>query len=174
MAIAGGNNTGVAPLPAAVVGAPAPAPASADRGPGPSDSATTTTNTNTTTTTDGPPPTCLAALAPHGQLEYLKLGNGRSLCFSRQSDDGSPKWSPLEAVLSIQGEPIALKHWPTVYHYGKSGQWASTKKNWANWRQELTEDGFWWKFCTDGQSMSYTAICATLKEECMAADRHIA
>ncbi|KAH8991613.1 hypothetical protein EDB86DRAFT_3103697 [Lactarius hatsudake] len=97
-AIAGGNNTGVAPLPAAVVGAPAPAPAPADRGPGPSDSATATTDTDTTTTTDGPPPTCLAASAPRGQLEYLKLGNGRSLCFSGQSVPDPPCISFAEDI----------------------------------------------------------------------------
>ncbi|KAH9026893.1 hypothetical protein EDB84DRAFT_1272925, partial [Lactarius hengduanensis] len=133
-------------------------------------------------------------------LEYLQLGNGGSLCFSRQSvpdppsisfakdlprlvrtwDDSSPEWCPSEAVLRIHGEPIALKHWPAVYCYGKSGQWAGTKKNWANWRyiatswKELTEDGFWRKFTADGQPMSYTAICEALKEERMAADRRVA
>ncbi|KAH9007915.1 hypothetical protein EDB85DRAFT_1884154, partial [Lactarius pseudohatsudake] len=133
-------------------------------------------------------------------LEYLQLGNGTPLCFSRQSvpdppsisfakdlprlvrmwDDSSPEWRPSEAVLHIQGEPIALKHWPAVYRYGKSRQWAGTKKNWANWRyiatswNELMEHGFWRKFTADGQPMSYTAICEALKEERMAADRRVA
>ncbi|KAH9032088.1 hypothetical protein EDB84DRAFT_1438691 [Lactarius hengduanensis] len=196
--IAGGNGGGVAPSPVIVVGAPAPA----HRGPGTTDSATTTTDP---TTTDGPsPPTSshqrpptLAVSVLQGPLDYLKLGNGRSLCFEKQSvpdpplvsfakdlprlvrawDDSSPEWTPSEAVLRIQGEPIALKHWPTVYRYGKSGQWAGTKKNWAHWRdiatswQELTETGFWQKFTADGQPMSYTAICEALKEERMAADQ---
>ncbi|KAH9020930.1 hypothetical protein EDB85DRAFT_2001884 [Lactarius pseudohatsudake] len=199
--IAGGNGGGVAPSPVIVVGAPAPA----HRGPGTTDSATTTTDP---TTTDGPsPPTSshqrpptLAVSVLRGPLDYLKLGNGRSLCFEKQSvpdpplvsfakdlprlvrawDDSSPEWTPSEAVLRIQGEPIALKHWPTVYRYGKSGQWAGTKKNWAHWRdiatswQELTETGFWQKFTADGQPMSYTAICEALKEERMAADRCLA
>ncbi|KAH9164833.1 hypothetical protein EDB89DRAFT_2067853 [Lactarius sanguifluus] len=207
-AIAGGNGGGVAPSPVTVVSAPAPAPA--HRGPGTMDSATTTTDTaaTTATTTDGPsPPTSSHQRPPtpaesvlQGPLDYLKLGNGRSLCFEKQSvpdpplvsfakdlprlmrtwDDSSPEWTPSEAVLRIQGEPIALKHWPTVYRYGKSGQWACTKKNWAHWRdiatswQELTETGFWQKFTADGQPMSYTAICEALKEERMAADRCLA
>ncbi|KAH9043623.1 hypothetical protein EDB85DRAFT_1911398 [Lactarius pseudohatsudake] len=196
---------GVAPSPAIVVGAPAPAPA--HRGPGTTDSATTTTDT-AATTTDGPsPPTSshqqpptLDVSALRGPLDYLKLGNGRSLCFEKQSvpnpplvsfakdlprlvrtwDDSSPEWTPSEAVLRIQGEPIALKHWPTVYRYGKSSQWAGTKKNWAHWRdiatswQELTETGFWQKFTADGQPMSYTAICEALKGERMAAARCLA
>ncbi|KAH8979223.1 hypothetical protein EDB86DRAFT_2836072 [Lactarius hatsudake] len=104
------------------------------------------------------------------------LGNSRSLCFEKQSipnpplvsfardlpwlmrtwDDSSPKWTPLEVVLCIQGELIALKHWLTVYHYSKSGQWACTKKNWAHWQditmswQELTETSFWQKFVEVG------------------------
>ncbi|KAH9003273.1 hypothetical protein EDB86DRAFT_2826459 [Lactarius hatsudake] len=87
----------------------------------------------------------------------------------RTWDDSSPEWTPSEAVLRIQGEPIALKHWPTVYRYSKSGQWACTKKNWAHWRdiatswQELTETSFWQKFTADGQPMSYTAICEALR-----------
>ncbi|KAI9456701.1 hypothetical protein BJY52DRAFT_1120951 [Lactarius psammicola] len=200
--IAGGNRVGIVPSPTAIVGGPAPAPA--HRGPGTTDTETTTTDT-TTTTTDGPPPPgpalTVAASVPRGPLEYLQLGNGRSLCFSKQSvpdpplvsfakdlprlartwDDSSPEWSPSEAVLRIQGEPIALKHWPTVYRYGKPGQWSGTKKNWAHWRniatswQELTETGFWQKFtASNGQPMSYTAICEALKEERMAADERLA
>lgn len=84
----------------------------------------------------------------------LKLGNGTVLRFSKQSvpdppsisfakdiprltrmwDDSSAEWNPVEAVLHIQGQPIALKYWQDVYRYGKAGQWAGTKKNWANWR----------------------------------------
>ncbi|KAH9160043.1 hypothetical protein EDB89DRAFT_1915246 [Lactarius sanguifluus] len=146
-AIAGGNSGGVAPSPVTVVSAPAPAPA--HRGPGTMDSAMTTTDTTATTatTTDGPsPPTSSHQQPPtpaesvlQGPLDYLKLGNGRSLCFEKQSvpdpplvlftkdlpqlmrtwDDSSPEWTPSEAVLRIQGEPIALKHWPTVYRYSE-------------------------------------------------------
>ncbi|KAH9023513.1 hypothetical protein EDB84DRAFT_1564685 [Lactarius hengduanensis] len=191
-AIAGGNSADVAPSPAAVVGAPAPAPA--HRGPGTTTTTTTTTTPPTPTLTPTPPPPLTVP------LPLRPLGNGGSLCFSRQSvpdppsisfakdlprlvrtwDDSSPEWCPSEAVLRIHGEPIALKHWPAVYRYGKSGQWAGTKKNWANWRyiatswKELTEDGFWRKFTADGQPMSYTAICEALKEERMAADRRVA
>lgn len=89
-----------------------------------------------------------------GPQDCLTLGNGTTLCFSKQSvpdppsisfakdifrlvrmwDDSAAEWDPKEAVLHIQGQPIALKHWQDVYRYGKAGQWAGTKKNWANWR----------------------------------------
>ncbi|KAH9026656.1 hypothetical protein EDB84DRAFT_1563675 [Lactarius hengduanensis] len=194
-AVAGGDGTSVAPFLAAVVGGPALTP-------------DTVTATATATATDGPPPTSsgerpltLAASTPPGPLEFLKLANGKLLCFSKRSipdppsisfardlprlmrmwDDSSPEWCPSEAVLHIEGEPIALKHWPALYRYGKSRQWAGTKKNWAHWQgiiamswQELTEAGFWQKFTAGGQSMSYTAICEALKEERMAADRRVA
>ncbi|KAH8977119.1 hypothetical protein EDB86DRAFT_2838378 [Lactarius hatsudake] len=143
-AIAGGNSGGVAPSPITVVSVPVPAPVPAHRGPGTMDSAATTTDTaaTTMTTTDGPSPPTLSHQQPvsvlQGPLDYLKLGNGRSLCFSKQSvpdlplvsfskdlpqpmrtwDDSSPEWTPSEVVLRIQGEPIVLKHWPTVYCYG--------------------------------------------------------
>ncbi|KAH9040622.1 hypothetical protein EDB85DRAFT_1886735 [Lactarius pseudohatsudake] len=185
-AIASGNSSDLAPSPAAVMGAPAPAPT--HRGPG------TTNTTNTNTTTDGPPPTstcqrplALATSAPQGPLEYLQLRNGRPLCFSRQSVPDPPAISftkdlPRLVVLRIQGEPIALKHWPAVYCYcyDKSRQWAGMKKNWANWQyiatswNKLTDDGFWQKFTANSQLMSYTAICEALKEERMATNHHVA
>ncbi|KAH8985967.1 hypothetical protein EDB86DRAFT_2832882 [Lactarius hatsudake] len=184
VAIASGNSGGVALSPITVVSAPMPAPA--HRGPGSMDSAMTTTDTAamTATMTNGPSPPTSSHQQPvsvlQGPLDYLKLGNGRSLCFSKQSvpdpplisfardlprlmrmwDDSSPKWTPSEVVLHIQGELIVLKHWLTVYCYGKSSQWACTKKNWAHWQdiamswQELTETGFWQKFTADGQLMS--------------------
>jgi hypothetical protein len=52
----------------------------------------------------------------------------------RMWDVDLPEWNPSEAVLHIQEEPIALKHWQRVYRYGKPGQWAGTKKNWAHWQ----------------------------------------
>ncbi|KAH9032488.1 hypothetical protein EDB85DRAFT_2145603 [Lactarius pseudohatsudake] len=175
-----------------VVAAPAPALAT--------DGAPPSTATPPQATASHERPSTLAASDP-GPLpvEYLKLANG-VLSFSKQSvpdppsisfakdiprlikmwDDGSPEWSPSEAVLRVQGVPIALKHWPVLYRYGKSGQWAGTKKNWAHWRdiatswQELTEKGFWLKFSIDHQPMSYTAICEVLKEERAAANRRLA
>lgn len=89
-----------------------------------------------------------------GKQGQLRLGNGTTLCFSKHSvhdppsisfaadipllisiwDDSSPEWRPAQAVLRIQGQPIALKHWPDVYCYGKSHQWDGTKKNWFKWR----------------------------------------
>jgi hypothetical protein len=55
----------------------------------------------------------------------------------RMWDDSSAEWDPVQAVLHIQGQPIALKHWHDVYSYGKPGQWAGTKKIWANWQVSL-------------------------------------
>jgi hypothetical protein len=48
-------------------------------------------------------------------------------------DDGSSRWRG-DSVLMIKGHAIALKHWPTVYKYGKPGQWKGTKNKWAEWR----------------------------------------
>lgn len=42
-----------------------------------------------------------------------------------------------------------------------------------SWRT-LTEKGFWQKFSTDHQPMSYTAICEALKEERKVANHHFA
>jgi hypothetical protein len=92
-----------------------------------------------------------------GPQRQLRLGNGTTVCFSKQSipdppsilfsrdipllmrmwDDSSAEWDPVQAVLHIQGHPIALKHWHDVYCYGKAGHWAGTKKVWANWRVSL-------------------------------------
>jgi len=142
------------------------------------------------------PPTVATSLP--GPLESLRLGNGRTLCFSKQSvpdppgisfakeiprlvkmwDDSSVDWDPAQAVLHIQGEPIALKHWKSVYRYGKAGQWAGAKKLWYQWQdiatswQELTEEGFWQKYSSpDGMHMAYTTICKMMKQERIAADR---
>lgn len=100
-----------------------------------------------------PQPPVLNLSSLSGSASYLKLGNGKLLSFSKQSipdppsisfskdipqlmrmwDDCSAEWSPSEAVLHIQGEPIALMYWKDLYCYGKSGQWKGTKKNWAHW-----------------------------------------
>ncbi|KAN0127741.1 hypothetical protein V8E53_014461 [Lactarius tabidus] len=137
----------------------------------------------------------LATSTPGPPL-HIELANGRKLRFSKQSipnpplfsfvkdipllvrmwDDGSSKWNPLEAVLHIQGEPIALKYWQLLYRY--SGQWTGIKKNWGNWQEIVTswhglsEVGFWKKFSTDKGPMSYTAITENLQLERIAADRH--
>ena len=94
----------------------------------------------------------------------LKLGNGTILCFSKESvpdppaysfakgipqlmkvwDDSSAEWDPTEVRLRIQGQPIALKHWPDVYRYGKEGQWKGTKKNWTNWQVSFHPHSLLW------------------------------
>ncbi|KAI9446966.1 hypothetical protein BJY52DRAFT_1127783 [Lactarius psammicola] len=197
--VAGGNGAGVAPPTTTT------APAPAHRGAGVVNATTNgppplaTTELQAATPHERPTLTTQVAASPSGPQEYLKLGNGTMLCFSKQSipdppsvsfakdlpqlmrtwDDSLPEWSPLEAVLRVQGEPIALKHWPVLYRYGKPGQWAGTKKTWAHWRdiatswQELGEDGFWRRFSTNQRPMSYTAICEALKEERMATHRRV-
>lgn len=87
-------------------------------------------------------------------LECIELANGRILSFSKKSipdppsisfakdlprlvriwDDGASEWTPADAVLRIQGEPIALKYWPDLYRYGKSHQWSGIKGNWTKWQ----------------------------------------
>ncbi|KAF8270746.1 hypothetical protein EI94DRAFT_1885588 [Lactarius quietus] len=103
-----------------------------------------------------------------GPFKCLNLANGKSLSYSKQSipdppsisfskdlhlmmhiwDDNAPEWTPSEAVLHLQGEPIALKHWRDLYRYGKLGQWKGTKKH-----------------CTEKGPKSYTEICCALKAE---------
>lgn len=95
--------------------------------------------------------------------DCIKLGNGRELYFSKQTipdppavsfardlpllmriwDDKLPGWSPSEAVLRIEGEPIALKYWPDLYRYGKSRQWGGVKKSWAHWRVSVAPSLTW-------------------------------
>lgn len=149
----------------------------------------------------------------------IELGNGTELCVSKQDvpdppavtfakdipllmrtwDDTSPGWSPSEAALRIEEEPIAVKYWQRLYCYGKSGQWGGLKKSWFQWKvsvqphffpkmpltiwciediaeswQQLTEAGFWHKFSNDQGHMSFTAICDVLKEERQAADSQLA
>jgi hypothetical protein len=107
---------------------------------------------------DGPASSSAAPAIPCARQDgdgCLVLGDGTTLFFSksrcipdppavsfakdiprlvRLRDDASPDWDPSNAVLCIQGKPVALKYWPEVYRYGKTGQWAGTKKNWAHWR----------------------------------------
>ncbi|KAF8257360.1 hypothetical protein EI94DRAFT_1758942 [Lactarius quietus] len=141
-----------------------------------------------------PPP---FAASDSGPFECLNLANGKLLSYSKQSvpdppsisfskdlrlmmriwDNNAPKWTPSEAVLHLQGEPIALKHWRDLYRYGKPRQWKGTKKHWSNWRdiaaswQMLTEAGFWRKFSTEKGPKSYTDICCALKAERKVANR---
>lgn len=128
----------------------------------PSPSATTATPPTAAVVVRVPPPSAAEpseqppapAVSTPDPLECIELANGRMFRFSKWSipdppsisfakdlprlvrmwDDGSPEWNPSEAVLHIQGEPIALKYWPLLYRYGKPGQWTGTKKNWAKWQ----------------------------------------
>lgn len=111
----------------------------------------TATPSRTTAPCEQPP--TFPAPTP-GSPRHLKLANGTLVRFERQRVpdppsisfakdlprlmrtwvDGFPEWNPSDAVLHIQGEPIALEYWKFVYRYGKPGQWTGTKKSWAHWR----------------------------------------
>jgi hypothetical protein len=113
-------------------------------------------------------------------------------------DDGSSRWRG-DSVLMIKGHAIALKHWPTVYKYGKPGQWKGTKNKWAEWRVgpsgalgqcvltnglarqyvverfcQGTAEEFWAEFTVpDGKRMAFTNIVATLREARLRRDAEI-
>lgn len=111
--------------------------------------------TPTATIAEAAPPSAAAidVTSTPEPLEYIKLANGRMLGFSKLSipdppsisfakdvprlvrmwDDSASEWDSSEAVLRVQGEPIALKYWPNLYRYG-TGQWAGIKKNWSKWQ----------------------------------------
>ena len=84
----------------------------------------------------------------------LRLGNGVTLSFTKEEvsdppaisfsgniplliqmwDDRSDDWDPINCVLHIQGQPIALIHWRDVYMYGKVGQWKGIQNRWTDWQ----------------------------------------
>ena len=84
----------------------------------------------------------------------LHLGNGVTLSFTKEEvsdppaisfsgniplliqmwDDRSDDWNPVDCVLHIQGQPIALIHWRDVYMYGKTGQWKGIQNRWTDWQ----------------------------------------
>ena len=98
------------------------------------------------------------AMSNAGPLNCLNLANGKSLTFSKSSvpdppsisfakdlhrliriwDDSAPEWTPSEALVHLEGEPIAVKYWRDLYRYGKPRQWMGTKKHWTNWRVSRT------------------------------------
>ncbi|KAG2062643.1 hypothetical protein BDR04DRAFT_1123806, partial [Suillus decipiens] len=47
-------------------------------------------------------------------------------------DDCSMHWLN-ESVFAIQGHHIAIKYWPSLYHYGYNQQWKGTKHKWSGW-----------------------------------------
>jgi hypothetical protein len=151
--IASRDGSGIVPSSTASVDGPGPA--AAHRGPNITEAEATcesvATPSEVMTFHEQP---LIADTSMQGPQSSLTLGNGTTLCFSKQSvpyppsmtfskdipllmriwDDSSAEWSPAEAVLHIQGQPIALKDWHDVYSYGKAGHWAHTKKTWTNWR----------------------------------------
>jgi hypothetical protein len=48
-------------------------------------------------------------------------------------DDKSPHWGGSSS-LTINGVPVPVIYWPTVYKYWKHSQWKGVKKQWFDWK----------------------------------------
>jgi hypothetical protein len=48
-------------------------------------------------------------------------------------DDNWPNWRGTSS-LKINGVPVPVIYWPTVYKYWKSNQWKGVKKHWFDWK----------------------------------------
>ncbi|KAJ7892544.1 hypothetical protein B0H14DRAFT_2686793 [Mycena olivaceomarginata] len=90
-------------------------------------------------------------------------------------DDNWPNWRGTSS-LTINGVPVPVIYWPTIYKYWKSNQWKGVKKHWFDWKilvramTATTLDQFWARFSVPGkngqlQRMKYTPIIARLAEE---------
>ncbi|KAJ7210193.1 hypothetical protein C8J57DRAFT_1098284 [Mycena rebaudengoi] len=93
-------------------------------------------------------------------------------------DDRSSHWKN-DSVVKIGERPIALMYWPKIFK--GSGLWSAHKSNWTEWKfiveryRQGTPDEFWTSFRLNGSGkMSYTAICASLRETRKAADEELA
>ncbi|KAJ7092236.1 hypothetical protein C8R44DRAFT_891279 [Mycena epipterygia] len=93
-------------------------------------------------------------------------------------DDTSPHWKD-DSVVKIDNRSIALIYWPEIFK--KTGLWSAHKSNWTEWKfvveryRQGTPEAFWTTFRSkDGGKMSYTAICASLREERKNADIDLA
>ncbi|KAK7012769.1 hypothetical protein R3P38DRAFT_2641348 [Favolaschia claudopus] len=131
----------------------------------------------------------------------LRLAGGRLLTFSESDvpdppaisfairgveslasewDDSSPNWAGRSSLV-INGVPVAVKYWPSVYKYWKTSQWDGTKKNWFDWKAPSASsmEAFWGKYSVPGrdgmpQRMKYTPLLNQLSQERKAEDNHIA
>ncbi|KAJ7107692.1 hypothetical protein C8R44DRAFT_637027 [Mycena epipterygia] len=93
-------------------------------------------------------------------------------------DDTSPHWKD-DSVVKINTHSIALIYWPEIFK--KTGLWSAHKSNWTEWKfvveryRQGTPEEFWTTFrSNNGGKMSYTAICASLREDRKKADTNLA
>ncbi|KAK6969682.1 hypothetical protein R3P38DRAFT_2587441, partial [Favolaschia claudopus] len=93
-------------------------------------------------------------------------------------DDTSTHWQG-DSVLKIDGNAIALIHWPAIFK--TTGVWSAHKSTWGEWKflveryRSGTPAEFWAYFSTpQGDKMSYTAICTVLRDERKASDEELA
>ncbi|KAF8152723.1 hypothetical protein K438DRAFT_1515251, partial [Mycena galopus ATCC 62051] len=90
-------------------------------------------------------------------------------------DDNSPLWNGV-SPLKINGVPIPLVYWPSVYTYWRPAQWKGVKKQWFDWKilfhamSAMTLEEFWAQYSvTDKhgqlQRLKYTPLLARLSAE---------
>jgi hypothetical protein len=101
------------------------------------------------------PGTPAVVTAMQGSLpeRSLRLGNGQVLEFTLESipdppaisfagdiprlngmwDDQTAHWSGTSPLV-VNGQPIAVVHWPELYKYGKKDQWKGMKARWFEWK----------------------------------------
>ncbi|KAG1756882.1 uncharacterized protein EDB91DRAFT_1041503 [Suillus paluster] len=91
-------------------------------------------------------------------------------------DDHTDHWKD-RSIITIQGHPIAIKHWPLLYQYCHNSQWKGTKNKWSKWQavvmryRQGSPQEFWTEFSSmKGEQLKFTAIVDKLRGECMAAD----
>ncbi|KAJ7236080.1 hypothetical protein B0H12DRAFT_1191114 [Mycena haematopus] len=93
-------------------------------------------------------------------------------------DDTSPHWKD-DSVVKINTHSIALVYWPEIFK--KTGLWSAHKSSWSEWKfvveryRQGTPEEFWTTFTgPNGRKMSYTAICARLRDDRKDADTKLA
>ncbi|KAJ6452715.1 hypothetical protein C8R47DRAFT_263328 [Mycena vitilis] len=91
-------------------------------------------------------------------------------------DDNSVHWK-TSSPLKINGSPIALVYWPSVYKYWKGAQWRGIKKVWFEWKilfhamtAATTLDDFWAQYYAPDRSgvlqrLKYTPLLSRLAQE---------
>ncbi|KAJ7741435.1 hypothetical protein DFH07DRAFT_751072 [Mycena maculata] len=90
-------------------------------------------------------------------------------------DDNLSDWNKT-SPLQINGVPIPLTYWPTVYKYWKGTQWKGVKKSWFDWKilvgamSKTSLEDFWKRYSVNDkggamQRMKYTPLLAQLSKE---------
>ncbi|KAJ7793534.1 hypothetical protein B0H14DRAFT_2533425 [Mycena olivaceomarginata] len=138
------------------------------------------------------------------RIRTLKLAAGKYITFSEADvpdppatsyarhiedllsdwDDNLPRWKG-NSPLKINGVPIALIYWPTVFKYWKGTQWKGVKKTWFEWKilfhamSATTLDNFWDRYSVPDkagqpQRMKYTPLLKELAKERQAENERLA